>query len=139
MAAVAVTFSVTVDMHARLHHWAERHEPYDPYRLLPLAAGAAFVGLAYLVVTRRRLRQEVAIRQEREDALTRALHEIEVLSGLLAVCASCKRIRNDGDEWEPIDVYLQRRGDSVSHGICPQCAHELYPDEFDVFDQQQAS
>jgi hypothetical protein len=139
-AAVAVTFSVTVDVHARLHHWAEQHEPYDPYRLLPLAVGAAFVGLAYLIVTRRRLRREVAIRQEREDALTQALHEIEVLSGLLAVCASCKRIRNDGDEWEPIDVYLQRRGEvSVSHGICPQCAHELYPDEFDAFNQQQAS
>jgi nitrate reductase gamma subunit len=115
-------------MHERLHHFAEQHERYNPYQLLPLAAGLVIVTLAYLIVTRRRLRHEVAIRQEREDALTQALHKINVLSGLLAMCASCKRVR-DEDQWEPVEVYLQRHGElSVSHDICPQCADDLYPE-----------
>jgi hypothetical protein len=136
IAPATVVFAALVDVHARLHHWAEQHEPYDPYRVLPLAVGAAVVGLAYLIVTRRRLRGEIEVRQEREQALTRALHKIDVLSGLLAMCASCKRIRNDGDEWEPIDVYLQRHGEiSFSHGICPQCEQELYPDHTDALNR----
>ena len=124
----AFTVAGTVNVHQRLHGWAEQHQPYDPFRLLPVAAGLAVVTLAYLIVTRRRLRQEIAIGQEREQALTRALEEIEVLSGLLAMCASCKRIR-DGDRWEPVEEYLERRGEvSVSHGVCPSCVSELYPD-----------
>jgi hypothetical protein len=88
----------------------------------------AALGVAYLILTRRRLRQEVAIRQEREAALTEALHTIEVLSGLLAMCSSCKSVRKDDDQWVPVEEYLQRHGEvAVSHGICPQCAARLYP------------
>jgi hypothetical protein len=128
LAAVAVAVSLTVNVHQRLLVWGEQHPPYDPFRLLPVVMGLAAVTLAYLVVTRRRLRYEVGIRREREEALTRALQKIEVLSGLLAMCASCKRIR-DGERWEPVERYLQRHGEiSVSHDVCPQCVAELYPD-----------
>jgi hypothetical protein len=83
--------------------------------------GVAVVSVVHLVVTRRRLRR-------REQALTEALREIDVLTGLLAMCASCKRIRGDDDQWEPVEAYLQRRGEvSVTHGLCPDCAARLYP------------
>jgi hypothetical protein len=136
LAAIAVaasTFSGVVNLHARLHRWAERHEPYDPFLLLPVGVGAAVLTLAYLIVTRRRLRREVAIREEREESLTRAMHRIDVLSDLLAMCASCKRIRGDDGRWEPVEAYLRRRGEiSVSHGICPGCTNRLYPDYADA-------
>ena len=129
VAGAAVTFSAVVDVHERLHRWADRHEPYDPYRLLPVVVGIAVVTVAYLIATRRRLAQEVAVRQEREHALTQALRTIDVLSGLLAMCASCKRIRDDDGRWEPVESYLLRHGDvSVSHGLCPACVTRLYPD-----------
>ena len=127
VALVAATVSGVVNVHERLHRWADRHEPLDPFRLLPIAVGLAVLTLAYLIVTRRRLRREVAIRKERENALTLALQEIEVLSGLLAMCASCKRIRGEDGRWEPVDVYLKRHDVSVSHGICPGCVDRLYP------------
>jgi hypothetical protein len=124
----AFTTASLVDVHGRLHAWKDHHPPYDPFALLPVVVGLAALGLAYLIVTRRRLRQEVAIRQEREAALTEALHTIEVLSGLLAMCSSCKSIRKDDDQWVPVEEYLQRHGEvAVSHGICPQCATRLYP------------
>ena len=133
------TVAGTVNVHQRLHVWAAHHEPYDPFRLLPVAVGLAVLTLAYLMISRRRLRQEVAIRREREEALTRAMQKIEVLSGLLAMCASCKRIR-DGERWEAVEVYLQRHGEvSVSHDVCPQCVRELYPDYVDVLAQPVSS
>lgn len=133
LALAAATVAKLVNVHARLHTWADAHEPYDPFLLLPVAVGLGVLTLAYLVVTRRRLRQEVAIRHERELALTEALREIEVLSGLLAMCASCKRIRSEDDRWEPVETYLERRGEvSVSHGICPGCTDRLYPEYADA-------
>ncbi len=129
VAAAAVATSLVVNVHARLHHWVEQHPGYDVYRLLPVAAGLFVLTLAYLIVARRRLRREVAIRPEREDALTRALHKIDVLSGLLSMCASCKRVRDEEQQWEPVERYLARHGEiAVSHDICPPCARELYPD-----------
>jgi hypothetical protein len=132
VAATSFTFAVTVNVHQRLHNWAEQHQPYDPFRLLPVATTLALVTFIYLLVTRRRLRLEVSTRLERERALTQALHKIDVLSGLLAMCASCKRIRH-GERWQPIEAYLQRHGEvSVSHDVCPQCIRELYPDYADA-------
>lgn len=136
LVALAVTAGMVaafVNVHARLHHWADRHEPYDPFVLLPVAVGLAVLTVAYLVATRRRLRREVAIRQEREGALTQALLKIEVLSGLLAMCASCKRIRSEDGRWEPVEAYLERHGEvSVSHGLCPGCTGRLYPEYADA-------
>lgn len=138
VALVSSTVAATVNVHQRLHVWAEHHEPWDPFRLLPVAAGATMMMLVYLVVTRRRLRREIAIRRDREAALIRALQKIEVLSGLLAMCASCKRIR-DGERWEPVERYLERHEVSVSHDVCPQCVRELYPEYTDVLSQPAAS
>lgn len=133
LAALAFALSITVNVHERLHEWSEQHPGYDPYRLLPVAAGAFVLTLAYLVASRRRLRHEVEVRQEREHALTDALHKIDVLSGLLSMCASCKRVRDDDDRWEPVERYLQRHGEiAVSHDLCPPCAHELFPDYVDA-------
>ena len=132
LAAAAFTVSATVNVHQRLLDWGEQHQRYDPFRLLPVAMGVAVVTLVYLLATRRRLRREVAVRQEREVALAQALEKIEVLSGLLAMCASCKRIRDDRNQWEPVEVYLQRRAEvSVSHALCPHCTSQLYPDYVD--------
>ena len=128
LTVAAAAVASVVNVHERLHHWSEQ-SGYDPFQLLPVAVALAVLTLAYLIVTRRRLRDEVAIREEREDALIQALRKIEVLSGLLAMCASCKSIRSDEDRWEPVETYLERHGEiSVSHGICPACTTRLYPD-----------
>src|SRR5688500_3507043 len=78
LAAAAFTVSATVNVHQRLLDWGEQHQRYDPFRLLPVAMGVAVVTLVYLLATRRRLRREVAVRQEREVALAQALEKIEV-------------------------------------------------------------
>jgi PAS domain S-box-containing protein len=61
--------------------------------------------------------------------LQNALAEVKALSGLLPICANCKKIRDDQGYWTQVEAYLQARADvSFSHGICPDCLTALYPE-----------
>ena len=61
--------------------------------------------------------------------LQAALEEIQELSGLLPICASCKKIRDDKGYWNQIESYIMEHAKvQFSHGICPDCAEKLYPE-----------
>ena len=61
------------------------------------------------------------------DGLREALTKISTLRGLLPICASCKKIRDDKGYWNQIETYIMEHSDAdFSHGICPDCAKELY-------------
>ena len=81
-------------------------------------------------ITARKIAEE-----EREKLiieLKEALSNVKVLSGLLPICASCKKIRNDKGYWEQIEMYVRDHSDAdFSHGICPDCAKKLYPDFYE--------
>jgi len=62
--------------------------------------------------------------------LEQALKEIKTLTGILPLCANCKKIRGDKGNWERLEVYIEMYSEAVcSHGICPQCSDELYGNE----------
>ncbi len=61
--------------------------------------------------------------------LQKALREVKTLTGLLPICASCKKIRKDDSTWQQIEEYISSHSDAdFTHGICPDCAHRLYPE-----------
>lgn len=61
--------------------------------------------------------------------LQEALAKIKTLRGLIPICASCKRVRDDQGYWNQIEVYVRDHSDAeFSHGICPECAKKLYPE-----------
>jgi hypothetical protein len=61
--------------------------------------------------------------------LRRALDEVETLRGLLPICASCKKIRDDGGYWNTVEEYFSKRSKmDFSHTVCPDCIKMLYPD-----------
>ncbi len=61
--------------------------------------------------------------------LQKALDEVKTLSGLIPICAQCKKVRDDKGYWSQIESYIHEHSDAdFSHGICPDCAEELYPD-----------
>jgi len=67
-------------------------------------------------------------RQKLKEQVESSLREIKTLKGLLPICASCKKIRNDEGYWEQIEIYVGNRSDAeFSHGICPDCAVKIYP------------
>lgn len=61
--------------------------------------------------------------------LQAALTEIKTLSGMLPICSSCKKIRDDKGYWSQIEVYIGERSNAeFSHGLCPDCLETLYPE-----------
>ncbi len=57
------------------------------------------------------------------------LAKVKLLSGLLPICANCKKIRNDDGYWQDVAVYIRDHSEAdFSHGICPDCMKTLYPD-----------
>ncbi len=60
--------------------------------------------------------------------LQNALREIKALSGLIPICASCKKVRDDKGYWNQVETYISERSNATfSHGICPDCRQTLYP------------
>ena len=82
--------------------------------------------------------QDISKRKRAEDTkedlieeLQSALEEVNLLSGFLPICASCKKIRDDKGYWNQIESYLSDHSEvEFSHGICPECTKELYPDTY---------
>lgn len=116
---------------------------YDkPYQaLLQRKDGSKFPAeiLGKAIPYRERMVRVVAIRDiteikqaenERERLileLREALDKVKTLSGLLPICASCKKIRDDKGYWHQVEVYIRDHSEvKFSHGICPVCADNLY-------------
>ncbi len=67
--------------------------------------------------------------QERAERLEKAYREIKTLRGIIPMCASCKKVRNDDGYWEQVEAYVSEHSEALfSHGICPDCMEELYPE-----------
>jgi PAS domain S-box-containing protein len=64
-------------------------------------------------------------RTELIHELTEALSRAKTLMGLLSICAHCKRIRNDQDDWQQVEAYISEHSEvEFTHGICPGCYKE---------------
>jgi CheY-like chemotaxis protein len=81
------------------------------------------------------LKKEMDCRKNREqelrrsnEALQKALSEVKVLKGMVPICASCKKIRNDQGFWQQLEEYIQQHSEAeFSHGLCTPCIKKLYP------------
>ncbi|MCU0411487.1 MAG: hypothetical protein MUF82_03005, partial [Bacteroidetes bacterium] len=73
--------------------------------------------------------------RERENLianLEEALANVKTLRGLIPICSSCKKIRDDRGYWNFLEQYIMQHSEAViSHGLCPECAKRLYPGVFD--------
>ncbi len=67
---------------------------------------------------------EIALYKHKMDMeLKAARREIRVLNGLLPICSSCKKIRDDKGYWEQLEIYIRENTDAeFTHGYCPDCA-----------------
>jgi len=80
----------------------------------------------------RALEEKEVAEDERErlvSELRGALARIKTLSGLLSMCSNCKKIKDDQGLWQHVETYVRRHSNAeFSHGFCPDCMNELYPD-----------
>lgn len=88
---------------------------------------------------RRASNRDITERRQAEEAkeklileLKEAMENIKLLGDLIPICCNCKKIRDDEGYWNQVEEYLKERtGVQFSHGICPDCARQLYPDQYD--------
>lgn len=103
-----------------------------------------FIALAFLIVTVIILSVSIIVvvrinmqRKKIVAELASALMDVKTLSGLLPICSSCKKIRDDSGYWSQIEQYLEEHSDAeFTHSLCPDCAKRLYPDIFSGEDKK---
>jgi hypothetical protein len=70
--------------------------------------------------------------EQKNLALQAALDKVKLLSGMLPICASCKKIRDDQGYWQEVEIYVRDHSEAdFSHGLCPDCIRRLYPELVD--------
>ncbi len=80
------------------------------------------------VRTHLRLRELIKQKEKLVSELQSALAKVKTLSGLLPICSSCKKIRDDTGYWNQIESYIRARSEAeFTHSICPNCSKTLYP------------
>lgn len=108
-----------------------------PSTLLTIALAAAVAVLAVVVALLARHAQAArvetgALREELTvtiGELEKARHELKSLTGLLPMCAWCKKIRDDAGYWQQLEGYLQSHADvEFSHSMCPDCTERMQAD-----------
>jgi hypothetical protein len=96
-----------------------------------LALSVLLTSVVNFVKENRMVAERNRAQEERERLIVElqdALAEVRTLSGLLPICSSCKKIRDDQGYWNQIEDYvLSHSKATFSHSICPECAKKLYP------------
>ncbi len=116
---------------------APRWLPVHPYETqFTLRFAASFLVVSLFAYWFEQLRQHYKERMEAEQrrlleeraALQEALSKVRQLSGLLPICAACKKVRDDQGYWTQIEAYIRDHSDAeFSHSLCPDCGDRLYP------------
>jgi len=90
-------------------------------------------GISWLMMNNQRLEEELLASKDKLQAtvseLKKAISEVKTLSGIIPICMHCKEIRDDQGYWNQIEKFVSEHSEAeFSHGICPQCMEEKYPD-----------
>lgn len=85
-----------------------------------------------------RIRNHIEFKRQRDLLKARtlelegALAKIKILSGIIPICSSCKKIRDDAGYWQQVEEYISQHSDAeFSHGICNDCLKNLYPEYYE--------
>jgi PAS domain S-box-containing protein len=88
--------------------------------------GPFYSGIIRDITERKRAEEE---RERLIRELQEAMAEIKVLDGLLPICATCKKIRDDKGYWKQLEDYISDHSKATfTHGICADCARKIHPD-----------
>lgn len=114
-------------------HWFPVHR-YDGQFKIRFAAAFFIVSvLAYwFEYLRQHYRQGMEAEHQRlleeRAALQEALSKVKLLSGMLPICSSCKKVRDDHGYWRQLEAYIRDHSEAeFSHSLCPDCGEDLYP------------
>ena len=91
----------------------------------------SLAGYVFIVRDMTEQKKAEAEREALIEELQEALANVKTLKGLLPICSGCKKIRNDKGYWQQVEGYIKEHTEAdFSHGICDDCAKQLYPEAF---------
>lgn len=99
--------------------------------IVSLTLGFLLLFLVYNQIENRKKKRLKEMNRILDEKVKEALSEVKTLSGLLPICAHCKKVRDDSGYWNQIETYVAKHTEAdFSHGLCPDCAAEIYPKHF---------
>ena len=123
------TVSARYDIMERVLNFSNAHENWEVDEFVFLSIYFMF---ALLVFAARRWlevrRSERELARETEE-LQEALNQVKQLQGILPICASCKKVRDNEGYWQEVEAYISEHSEAqFSHGLCDACLERLYPE-----------
>ncbi len=104
---------------------------YEAYEIDEILTISLFLTIALTFHLIRKWRHLLSLNKKLEnknEELQNAFSEIRQLKGIISICTSCKKIRDDKGFWQQVEVYISKYTKAeFSHGLCPDCFEELYP------------
>ena len=77
-------------------------------------------------------KRDEAVKDQLIWELQQALTGVNTLTGVLPICASCRKIQKEDGNWQQIELYVRERAPvEFSHGMCPECSHLWFPEQSD--------
>ncbi len=109
------------------------HRIHVSLNVFPIKDGAGkLLGVSIIAHDDTEQRRERLRREQLIHKLQAALKKVKLMSGLLPICASCKKIRDEKGAWHHLEQFIGSHSEAkFTHGICPECRLKLYPDSFD--------
>jgi nitrate reductase NapAB chaperone NapD len=105
-----------IDYAVRIALLRPNDQMYEPLVVATSSGGLKLIDMQVLLL-------ELAKVYERQTAvLQETLSRVKQLEGIISICMYCKKIRNDVNSWDQIEVYISKHSEALfSHGICPDC------------------
>lgn len=111
--------------------WMHKKKDGDNFPATVLLTKVSLSDNVFLQATVRDITEQKRMEKEKEDLIAElraTIQKVKTLTGLIPICANCKKVRNDSGFWDSVDVYIQKHTDAdFSHSICPECMKKLYP------------
>ena len=130
--ALSVAVYIFAARHDILEHLVEFSKQHENWELDEIIPVSIFLVFAFAFSSFRqwlKLRISKKVLLEKNQKLEKALSKIKQLKGIVPICTSCKKIRNDSGYWQQVEEYVKEHTEAeFSHGICPGCQKKLYPD-----------
>lgn len=128
VAVLTYLLAARFDILEAIVRWARNHERWQVDELLTVSHALMVLFIVYVVRGWRRYAEANRALNQKNDELQMAMGEIKQLRGILPICASCKRIRDDKGYWHQVEVYIHEHTDAqFTHGLCPDCVKKLHP------------
>jgi hypothetical protein len=117
-----------------VHYHSYRQQFFDMaiFLFMSLLVVTTIVHIVFLQYIREKEANERLLAQTIKDKneIEKAFLEINQLQGIIPICSSCKRVRNDKGYWEQVEQYIHEHSEAkFSHGFCPECIKKLYNKE----------